>query len=542
MDNHPENIEKIKNIFEIKVRERTEELYQSKKLLENEITDRKLIEERLKESEARYRNIIEHSSNLFYSHDINHVLTYVSPQSYDFLGCSPEEAKRKWTDFVTNNPLNERGFTYTLRAIDTGIAQAPFELELKTIQGKIIHVEVHEAPIVENGKTVSIVGALIDITNWRNAINKTRESEKKFRQLFENAPDGILHLNKKGYILDCNPAYCKMLGFSTDNLIGKHVTDTLPSDQKFLFKEMFPILIKSGKLLLEDVRLQNKTEQTIRVRRNATAIYDSKGEFSGAIVHSYDITKQKELEEKLLNIKKLEAVGLMASRLAHEFKNILQSIMGYSHLAIAGLKKDDQRFKDIEQIQKASNRADIMVKNLLKTGQNFDLNLINTNLHSIVNSFVEDNKNTFGKQIIIEYIPGEDIDKMSISGDPLHIELVILNICLNAADAIEGSGLIKIATEIKRNKKTRKDIYDWLNAKNFVTISISDNGSGINKNTLSNIFDPFFTTKSIEKGTGLGLSSAFEIIKSHKGFIEVKSKEGKGTDFFINIPIIEKTK
>ncbi len=211
--------------------------------------------------------------------------------------------------------------------------------------------------------------------------------------------------------------------------------------------------------------------------------------------------------------------------------------MGYSHLAIAGLKQDDQRFKDIEQIQKASNRADVIVKNLLNTGKKFDLKIISTNPHSIVNNFAEDNKNTFGRQIIVEYKPGENVDKMLIKGDPLYIELVILNICLNAADAIEDNGIIEVATEIKRNKKIRNDIYDWVDDKNFVSISISDNGSGINKNSLSNIFNPFFTTKSVDKGIGLGLSSAFEIVKSHKGFIEVKSKLGKGTDFFINIPL-----
>ncbi len=539
MDNNLEDIEKIKNILEIKVRERTEELYQSKKLLETEIADRKLIDKRLKESETRYRYIIEHSTNFFYTHNIDHVLTYVSPQSFSFLGCSPEDAKRKWTDFVTDHPMNKDGFMHTQKAIDTGIAQPPFELELKTIQGKIIYVEVHETPIVENGKTVAIVGALINITPRKEAIKKNKDNEQKYRNLFENAPDGIIQLDDKGYILECNNAYCEMIDYKHEELIGKHVTSTLASEQKNLFKENFPTLINTGKLLLEEVHLTKKKGEIVKVRRNANAIYDANGKFSGIIVHTHNITKQKELEEKLMNVKKLEAVGLMASRIAHEFKNILQSIMGYSNFAIEGLNKDEQRYKDIDQIQKASNRADILVKNLLKTGKRFDLDLLTVNVHTIVSRFVNDNKNTFGERIIVEYNPGENLDKMLVNGDNLHIELVLLNMCFNAADAIEDKGIIKITTEITRNKKIQNDIYEWIDDKNFVTITVSDNGSGIDKNSLNHIFDPFFTTKSVDKGTGLGLSSAFEIIKTHKGFIEVNSKLGKGTDFFINIPLME---
>ncbi len=368
--------------------------------------------------------------------------------------------------------------------------------------------------------------------NERNIVG-----EHKFREIFENAPDGILHLDKKGYILDCNPAYCKMLDFSKEELIGSHVTESLVKEQRPLFKENHPTLIKKGKLLLEEINLTKKNGEIIKVRRHANAIYDSNGEYSGIIVHSHDITKQKELEEQLFNIKKLEAVGLMASSLAHEFKNILQSIMGYSHFAIKGLDINEQRYKDIEQIQKAADRADILVRNLLKTGKRFDLNLMRININSIVNKFIDSNKNYFGENISLNYTHGNDVDSMIVNGDPIHIELVLLNIFMNAADAIENKGSIKVKTKIERNKIIQKDIYNWLKNKDFVKISISDNGNGIDKNNLEHIFEPFFTTKAVDKGIGLGLSSVFEIIKSHKGFIEVKSTVDIGTTFYIYIPL-----
>ena len=141
-----------------------------------DITEIKQTEARLLQTKQKLREIIEHSTNLFYTHDVNHTLTYLSPQSIDFLGYPPEEAKCRWTKFVTDHPKNEKGFEATQRAIVTGKAQGPFELQLRRGDGEIIWVEVNEAPVVKNGKTVSVAGSLTNITKRKRAQNKIRES------------------------------------------------------------------------------------------------------------------------------------------------------------------------------------------------------------------------------------------------------------------------------------------------------------------------------------------------------------------------------
>ncbi len=173
------------------------------------------------ETERQLRNIVEHSTNVFYAQDVNHVLTYLSPRSLDFLGCEPEEALRRWTDFVTDNPLNEKGYEATQRAIETGQPQPPYELELKTKLGNILWVEVREAPVVANGKTVAIVGALTDITERKRAEAALQRSEAQYRELVEEVNDVIFSVNADGDVTYISPAIRPLAGYAPEEIVGK---------------------------------------------------------------------------------------------------------------------------------------------------------------------------------------------------------------------------------------------------------------------------------------------------------------------------------
>ncbi|MBT8378757.1 MAG: PAS domain S-box protein [Ignavibacteria bacterium] len=186
-----------------------------------DISERKKAENDLQSAEQKLREIVEHSSNLFYSHTNKHVLTFVSPQSRYFLGCEPEEAKTRWTEFVTDNPVNKKGFEKSQLAIETGQTQIPYELELKTKDGRIIWVEVNEAPILENGKTVAVVGALIDITDRKMAAEKLIQSEENYRGIFDNASDAIYLQDIEGRFIEVSQGAVAMYGYDKDFFIGK---------------------------------------------------------------------------------------------------------------------------------------------------------------------------------------------------------------------------------------------------------------------------------------------------------------------------------
>ena len=191
----------------------------------HDITDLKKIEIALKENEEKLRNIVENSTNLYYSHDIDHNLTYVSPQCYDFLQCSPEEAMRNWMHFASDNPINDLAYEHTMRAIETGERQPIYELELIGAKGKKIWVEANESPVVKDGKTVALVGSLTDITEKKKAKIELEKSQEKYRNILETTNDGFWLVDLNGKILDVNKAYCTMSGYSKEELLGLTVKD-----------------------------------------------------------------------------------------------------------------------------------------------------------------------------------------------------------------------------------------------------------------------------------------------------------------------------
>ncbi len=261
-----------------------------------DVTERKLAEKELKNAEEKLRNIVEHSSNLFYSHTPEHVLTYVSPQSRHFLGCEPEESTIHWTEFITDHPLNQSGINATQRAIDTGEVQPPYELELKTKDGRIIWVEVNEAPLVEDGRTTSIVGALRDITESKRIQNILQSNERRYRSIFDGVQDAIFVETLDGRILDANHAACEMYGYTRDEFLEKTIADLIPPGH--------PIWMpKDG----GTSKLSEPPIETINIRSNGEEFpIEISGRFqsingeSVLLIVIRDISERKQVEKSLL--------------------------------------------------------------------------------------------------------------------------------------------------------------------------------------------------------------------------------------------------
>lgn len=207
------DISEIKEVSEAlrqSVAERDKLIHKADAILENQ-----------RQAERRFRDIVEHTTNIYYRHTPDHVLTYISPQVRQFFGCEPEEALVQWTEFLTDNPVNRKGFESTLRALDTGIAQPPYELELRGKNGRIVWAEVHEAPVMENGKAVAIVGSLTDITERKTLDAELRSSVERLKIVFEYAPDAIYLHDMEGVFVDGNAAAEGVTGYRRDELVGK---------------------------------------------------------------------------------------------------------------------------------------------------------------------------------------------------------------------------------------------------------------------------------------------------------------------------------
>ncbi|PLX20262.1 MAG: hypothetical protein C0599_09380, partial [Salinivirgaceae bacterium] len=265
-----------------------------------DITEQKEMVQSLKMSEEKLRNIFENSTNIFYSHNTDHVLTYVSPQVEDILGYTQDEVKGNWANFTSDNPINELGFQYTLKAIETGKRQPLYNLELVKKSGEKVWVEVRETPIVENGKVVSIVGSVVDITERIEAI-QVKESEARFKNMFLGHNATMLLIEpESGDIIDANDAAAKFYGYTKSNLCSININDlnTLSPEQVAI--ERNKALLKKRNHFIFNHRIANGTVRTVEVHSSPIKYEDKQILFS--II--YDITEQKQAEQALIDSEK----------------------------------------------------------------------------------------------------------------------------------------------------------------------------------------------------------------------------------------------
>ncbi len=263
-----------------------------------------------KEIEQKFRGVVEHSTNMFYRHDTEHVLSYVSPQSHDFLGCSPDEAKKRWTEFVTDHPVNEKGFEHTQRAIDTGETQSSFPLQLKKADGEIIWVRVNEAPVVENGETIAIVGSLTDITEQKKYEEELEETNKKLKTAQDIASLGYWELNLENEDIYWSDQTYKVWGVNPRKKITFDgiIERMHPEDREEFLKQNEKAINQHGSLNLEHrIVLPDGSIKWVHVIGNIKKSQNgTPRKFEGTV---QDITETKQLEQLLNQTNRLARVG-----------------------------------------------------------------------------------------------------------------------------------------------------------------------------------------------------------------------------------------
>ncbi|MGB5894149.1 MAG: PAS domain S-box protein, partial [Ignavibacteriaceae bacterium] len=294
--NHYHDKTKLQLIEEIEsLKNRIDELEQSE-------FKYKQAEQTIKTSEIKLRNIIEHSSNLFYSHTPDHLITYISPQTKEFFNCEPEEAKMRWNEFVTENPGNEIGFILTNRAIKTGKIQPSYELELAGKKGRKLWVEVNEAPVVEGGQTVAIVGALTDITARKLAEEALIESKQMLSDVLNTIPVRVFWKDLDGVYLGCNQLFAKDAGRGNPKeVIGDNDYNMGWAEQAELYRSDDRFVIESGQPKINYEEPQTTPEgKTIWLNTSKIPLLNSTGNIYGVLGTYEDITERKQAEETLL--------------------------------------------------------------------------------------------------------------------------------------------------------------------------------------------------------------------------------------------------
>jgi len=379
------------------------------------------------------------------------------------------------------------------------------------------------------------------IEDRRRVEEALRHSEEQFRALFECSPDAIFVEDFDGTILDVNAAACGLHGVGRGGLIGKNVIDLVPEEVREKVTREFPKW-QSGELKsYEGLSLRNDGRSVPVEIRTSRVTYAGE---QALLLHVCDITARKEAEEalrrseeQLRQSQKMEALGRLAGGVAHDFNNMLTSILGFSQLVLQQLRPDDQMRPDIEQVILSGERAAELTKRLLAFGRKQIVQMRPVNLNAIVADMEKLLRRTLGEDVEVVTVLGEGLG--SVQADPGQIGQVIMNIAVNARDAMPRGGKLTIRTARVRRAAPARGEGAKVEEREWVSLSIADTGSGMNREIRDRIFDPFFTTKDKGQGSGLGLSMVYGIVDQSGGFVEVDSSPGQGSEFRVSFPRLE---
>ncbi len=357
-------------------------------------------------------------------------------------------------------------------------------------------------------------------------------SEEKYRELFENSGEPIIVVEpKERIIIDINPSGVELFGFGEET-IGKKL-DSLFSDSHERVR-LFEILADQGTVTSHEVQLVTRNSETIYCLLTVRSVNSQSGDIEYYQFVVTDITERKHLEQQFIQAQKMESVGRLAGGVAHDFNNLLTALLGYSDFALMTLSKDDPSYGYFTEIKNTANRAANLTRQLLTFSRRQIIEPKTILINEILLHMDKLLRRLIGEDIELVIIPSDKL--WYIMMDSGQIEQIITNIVINARDAMPDGGKIVIETMNTTIDDDNTERFRGMSYGDYTELKISDNGCGMDSETVSHIFEPFFTTKEEGKGTGLGLSTCYGIVEQNSGSIFVTSEKDKGTDISILLP------
>ena len=362
--------------------------------------------------------------------------------------------------------------------------------------------------------------------------SQVEEGVERHRRLFEDDITGNALLDATGRILACNPSFVRMFGFGEQaDAVHASIADLHPHPQDW---DALKARLGTGQRVVElEMELKRCDGKPLTVVANVIADRGPDGEVREIRAYYFDVTERKRLEKQFLRAQRLESIGTLAGGIAHDLNNVLTPILvGFG--VLKAQEKDPKRLEFLATLRKSTERGASMVGQLLSFARGVDGNRENVNVGQLLDEVAKIIDDTFLKTIDVRTRIAPDL--WPVIGDPTQLHQVLLNLCVNARDAMPTGGAITLAAENVVHDERYVGRNPDATVGPYVAIHVEDTGCGIAKEILDKIFDPFFTTKELGKGTGLGLSTSLGIVRSHGGFIRVYSEPGKGTKFQVHLP------
>jgi PAS domain S-box-containing protein len=468
---------------------------------------------------------------MVYSHDLSGKFTSVNKAGERILGCARERVLgTRFGEFV--EPSQIKKVEAWLDDCSRGVA-APLELAILGRGQNRSILEISARLVCADGKTVSVEGIARDVTDKRKAEEALRQSEERFSSAFRVSPVaiGICNLSEWRFI-DINESFLRLFGFAREEVVGNTVTDLAIWESAEARTRVEKSFSNDHSIYGAECKFRMKSGVARTALLFAEAI--ELGTTPCALIIMYDITERLNLESELRKALKMEAIGRLAAGVAHDFNNLLTVIQGNLHLIRAKNTGNGELHQPLDRIEQASERAASLTQQLLTFSRKQNLQRKPLDLNEVINNGLKMFKHLLREDINLrlKFAPRLPM----VSADPTMVDQVIMNLVVNARDAMNtGGDLIVVTTPVTIEAGYIKTHPDAI-AGQFVCLSVKDTGCGMDEATKSRIFEPFFTTKASGKGTGLGLATVYGIVKQHDGWIEVESEVGQGTTFKIFFP------
>lgn len=488
---------------------------------------------------------LDHAPAGFLSSEVDGSLIYINATLADWLGMDLTRFKSGELNIQDIISGGNQALLSSMMANTTAGNTAVLDLDMKKSDGKLLPVRLyHKVSASSDGAPGATRTLVINRSSSASDSDALRDAEIRFTRFFNSTPVAIAGVNSRGEVVRTNAPFQRMFTSvieTQDTAEHMHYTNMVGSDERSQLENIFEqALSGSSEINPIDLSINGQEERHVRffVSHVAQVDEDDKSHNNDdelVIIYAMETTEQRALEDQFAKGQKMQAVGQLAGGIAHDFNNVLTAIIGFSDLLLANHRPADPSFQDIMNIKQNANRAASLVRQLLAFSRRQTLRPQVLHLPDVLYDLNMLLDRLVGDKIKLDVKHGRDL--WPIKADVSQLEQVIVNLVVNARDAMEGEGSLKIRTSnISEIECKENYIFHELVPAEYVIVEVRDEGTGMSKEVLDKIFEPFFSTKEVGKGTGLGLSTVYGIVKQTGGFIYPDSELGKGTTFTVFLP------
>jgi PAS domain S-box-containing protein len=482
------------------------------------------------------RMAVEASGEVIFLTDDAGTITYVNPEFVRLYGYGPAEVIGRTTPRILkggSTPSDEYA-AFWERLSGNEVVRREFVNRTKS--GDLIHVESTANPIFSDRRRVGFVAVQRDITDRKATEAALRRSESRYRALAEAAQDSIFIVDRDSRITYANAVSCERFGLEGQTVIGKRLDEAFPpAAAEDMWREV-SVVLDSGERHSFETSFETPSGP-LWLETWLVPMTNDAGERDAVMGVARDVTARKLLERQFLHAQKMEAIGQLAGGIAHDFNNVLTAILGYSEILLDRAGDDPSLAADVTEIKTAGERAARLTRQLLAFGRKQPLAPEVVDLNEILGELQKMLARVIGEDVRLDIATAPNLDRVKV--DPGQIEQVIMNLAVNARDAMPRGGTLRIATaNVRLDPESAKRHIVGAPGR-YVALTVRDTGCGIPPDVLGHVFEPFFTTKPVGKGTGLGLATVYGIVRQSAGQITIDSAPQQGTTVTVYLQSVD---